>query len=50
MGVVLQRVIFAALGRATQVKSFGRVSYQPMTMLDSIALRACSRSAPVSCM
>ncbi len=25
-------------------------SYQPMIMLDSITLRACSRSAPVSCM
>jgi hypothetical protein len=27
-----------------------RLRYQPMTMLDSIALRACSRSEPVSCM
>ena len=30
--------------------SVGLRSYQPMTMFDSIALRACSRSEPVSCM
>lgn len=45
---------------ATQFHSFVRsrsttfirwgVTYQPITMLDSIALRACSRSVPVSCM
>jgi len=27
-----------------------RVAYQPVIMLDSITLRACSRSVPVSCM
>jgi hypothetical protein len=27
-----------------------RAGYQPITMFDSMALRACSKSEPVSCM